>query len=95
MDTKRRINGFEFLVERSDGSRTWERIQGAGGLVGDGTLYQFDDGSEPTAVHCAALLSRARQVVCDGARILLDPDAPPAERFATIHGVTLHACRPR
>lgn len=94
MDTEQ-ITGFEFLVERPDGSRAWERIHGAGGLVGDGTLYQFAGGSQPTAVHCAALLSRARRVVRDGARILLDPDAPPARRYTTIHGVKVHACRPR
>lgn len=94
------VYGFEFLVEHPCGKRTWERIHGAGGFIGDGTLYQFSDGAEPSHVHCAALLSHARRWTrqranaVDGIRVLVNADAPPAERFTTIHGATLHACRP-
>jgi len=86
------IYGFEFQLARDGAPLGWFRVQGAGGLFGDGSLYQFDDGKPVGHIRLLRLQTRLK-AKCDAmvraegaALVLVDPDAAPADRYRWIDG---------
>lgn len=99
--TCRSVEGFEFKV-RDGGKTRWVRIQGRGGLLGDGTLAGIADRQRhgnPTHIGeiKRKLLTQARkQYQQDGdVLVLRDENAPPAKRFAATTPDAIVAIRER
>jgi hypothetical protein len=92
----RRVYGFEFALSRAGESLGWHRVQGHGGLFGDGCLYRFDNGGEPSGKLLRRLRGEcARMVQSEGyALVLVDPDAAPSERHTKLKGVEVTDIRP-
>jgi len=85
-----RVFGFEYgLARMGEGDLGWYRVMGHGGFFGDGCLYQFADGSEPSFETMCRLKARCARMVQDEgyALVLVDPDAEPSKRFRKLKGV--------
>lgn len=103
MGLMERVTGFEFLIERTDGARVWVRLQGSGGLIGDGCLASLNHRLETGVGFESALvrviddsLKRARMEARthDAVRVWAD-HAEPGKRITITPVRCVLACNAR
>lgn len=101
MGPMERVTGFEFLIEDAAGARSWVRLQGSGGLMGDGTLATLNflgaggrSLESALARVTADCLNRARhELANEGTVRIVTEHADPARRITRIAVRSVLACR--
>lgn len=92
------IDGFEFLVERRGGKRSWVQLQGSGGRVGAGSLHAVRHhaaDSEPVRTLCAKLLRQVRaELQRDGVVRIHRDHEDPERRIQSVAATQVLECRP-
>lgn len=94
-----RIVGFEFLVEHR-GAKSWVRLQGSGGRLGDGALAALNSAEARRSPEEVAerLLGRARAELAITGRLrqcVETPKGPTSFAIVELVAPTVLACRER
>jgi len=86
--------GYRFLLVYPDGSKSWEQIQGPGGLLGTGTLYRFKD-EMPDAETLGRLLKEAQRMAARGPLLVYMGDLEEArDRLKPTTVIDVEYCEP-
>jgi hypothetical protein len=85
-----KIVAFEFQLLTPQGLR-WARVQGSGGLVGNGSLHAWQDGRPPNARQIRIkLLRRVRAMLENGPLIVArDEISPIGEEFEKVSALAV------